>query len=202
MTVLQGLSPDLLNAADVSAYDLQALDNGGYVLTYSLGLEESFRSATVAAQTNGQVLTIPLAGRPHEFYVGGAPVNASFSLRGVTSTGAVKTVALTAVDGVISIGGAILDQFANDNRLTLQVNGLSQGQAVTVGIDTRQDVKYDLAAALDTVATSFAATTSGPTAVGVIATSEGRAEGFTIGSATFANGTGPSFVNIQITPQI
>ncbi|NLR73534.1 hypothetical protein HGI47_22045, partial [Novosphingobium sp. ERN07] len=33
-------------------------------------------------------------------------------------------------------------------------------------------------------------------------TSEGRAEGFTIGSATFANGTGPSFVNIQITPQI
>ena len=83
------------------------------------------RSASAA----GQTLSVPLIGRPTEFYVGSAPANATFQLTGFDNNGARITVALTPVDGQISITTAILDQFGNDNRLTLQIQGLNQGQS-------------------------------------------------------------------------
>lgn len=196
--MLQGVDSRLVNSeSDDLSFDLQALENGGYALTYNLPLEETSRGIGISAQANNQTLTIPIVGRPHEFYVGGAPANAAFALSGVDNSGAQKFVALTVEDASIAITTPILDQFLYDNRLTLVITGLTQGQSFTVGVDARQDVYYDLADALAPVATSFTALAFG---LGVIAAPVGRAEGFAIGSAVYANGTGPSSVSMQFNP--
>jgi hypothetical protein len=197
VTVLQGISSDLLNSvSDDVSYDLQALDNGGYVLTYGLQAEEEESQATVTASASGQTLTVPLIGRPTEFYVGSAPAGATFALAGLDSNGTRITVALTPVDGQISITSAILDQFSNDNRLTLQVKGLNQGESANVYVSTNPEWYYDVSAPLANVASSSIIGSGG---VGAIFAAQGRAETFHVDSVSYANGTGPTFALLQIT---
>lgn len=198
VTVLQGLSPDLLNAEEIITYDLQALAGGGYALSYVLGLENVGRFATATAFASNAPVNLLITGRPQAFYVSSAPANASFALSGIGTNGATTTVALTKdAFGEILITKAILDQFSVDNRLSLQVSGLNAGQSVDVSISAKQDVTYSQTAALVDVASSFTANAGGSA---VIATPTGRPEAFHIDSASFANGTGPSIVIMQITP--
>lgn len=198
VTVLQGLSQEVLNAPDVSSYDLQALAGGGYALTYALGLESGGRGATVTASGQGQTFRLFVVGRPDAFFVQSAPANASYALLGLGNNGQLVTVALTPDEfGRIQITQAILDQFSIDNRLNLQVTGLTQGQSVNLSISIEEDVRYDPAAALVDVPISSVVSASG---VGLISTGSGRPEVFSIDSATFANGTGPSSVIMEFTP--
>ncbi len=200
VTVLQGISADLLRLPESdndASYDLQALDNGGYVLTYALQGEEGGQSATVTATAPDQALFVQIVGRPTGFYVGSLPANATFSLSGPDNNGNLATVALTPENGYIRITRDILDQFGNDNRLNLVVSGLNQGESAFVGINTQQEVRYDPAAAFDTVTTSFTVQANG---VGIIATGEGRPEAFHIDSASYANGTGPALCSCRSRP--
>ncbi|NLR73525.1 hypothetical protein HGI47_22000, partial [Novosphingobium sp. ERN07] len=198
VTVLQGLSPDLLNAADISSLDLQALDNGGYALTYALGFESAGRNAVVTANAANQTFGLTVVGRPEAFFVGSLPSNAQFALMGIGNDGLSRTVPLTVGEfGEIRITNAVLDQFQIDNRFTLQVSGLTQGQSGNIFISTLQDVSYAPGTALANVTSALVANSDGFSA---IATGSGRAESFHIDSASFANGTGPSIVLMQITP--
>ncbi|MCW3798882.1 hypothetical protein OMW55_13820, partial [Sphingomonas sp. BN140010] len=200
VTVLQGISSDLLKGEfDDVSYDLRALDNGGYVLTYGLVPEtEAWRHATVTASASGQTMSVPLVGSPSDFYIFSSLTSsgATFSLAGLDNNGQPTTVALTLVDGHIQITAATLDQFSNDTRLSLVVKGLSQGERIEVDIETHQEWRYDPSAALDNVATSYIVNTNG---IGVIATGLGRPEAFHVDSASYANGTGPTSAQLQIT---
>ncbi|WP_157573347.1 VCBS repeat-containing protein [Novosphingobium sp. AAP83] len=197
VTVLQGLSPDLLNSLDVLSYDLQALAGGGYALTYSLEPESGGRYATVTATVPNETIFLVVAGRPEALFFDSPPANARFALVGVGNGGAQQTVALTPdAFGRVQITQSILDQFGIDNRMNLQITGLNQGQSVGVFIESQQDLSYSQTAALVDVPTS---TTVLPNGFGFIATTSGRAETFQIDSASYANGTGPTSVGMLIT---
>ncbi|WP_336951649.1 Ig-like domain-containing protein [Sphingobium aromaticivastans] len=187
--LLRGISQQLINSEnDEQAFDLQALGNGGYALTYSLELEDVGRPIGF----NPQVTSTILVGQPTDIFIQSAPANAVFILAGLGNDGLTKTITLTPGNGRIEITQAMLDQFATDNRLTLNVAGLTTGQQVNVFVNALEDWHYDPAAALEHLSVSRTVANG----VGVIATPTGHPEGFHIDAAV---GT-PTFVNMQITP--
>ncbi|WP_327754525.1 Ig-like domain-containing protein (plasmid) [Sphingobium sp. SJ10-10] len=187
--LLRGISQQLIDSeSDEQAFDVQALANGGYALTYSLALEDVGRPAAFNPQSTGTILV----GVPTDIFIQAAPANAVFALAGLGTDGQARTVTLTPVNGRVEVTQAMLDQFAIDNRLTLTVGGLTTGQTANVVINALEDWHYDPAAALEQISVSRAVTNG----VGVLATPTGHPEGFHIDAVV---GT-PTFVNMQITP--
>lgn len=186
--LLQGVSARLLDSdSDDLGFDLQALDNGGYVLSYSLGAEEP----GITANLNFNLPQTLIVGRPTEIYVGTPPANASFALMGLGTDGTSRTVALTVVDGRIEVTPDMLAQFAFDDRLSFRVNGLTSGQGLSATIYAVEEQHYDPAAASQAVSASSLVGQNGI----VVLAAAGYTESFRIDSAS---GT-PTSVNVQIT---
>jgi hypothetical protein len=201
VTVLQGVS-DLVKGGEVESLSLAALENGGYALSLAVELESYGHDATLTASAAGQTFTIPLAGRPSELFVShisGATTLPSFALRGTGADGQPLSVALTLTQGSLKVTQAILDRFAVDNRFTVVVTGMPQGQAIGVHTIVAQDVNYRLDSALHDISRSVTATASGTQGIGLLSATEGRAEVFQVGSATFASGATPAHI-LLITP--
>jgi Ca2+-binding RTX toxin-like protein len=188
-TILQGLSSTLLAHSDnVGAFDLAALQGGGYALSYSVEQQRFSHSVTISGLPSGGGQGVQVVGRPTVITIGNAPPGASFALNGV---------ALTVQNGTITITQAILDQIGVQDRTFLQVSGVAQGQTATFLIQSAQDAAYDPASALhDVIRTvnvnSAAGATSGGATLGLPTT--GRAESFHIDTATFAAGANHTYL--------
>ena len=190
VVTLQGIAADLLDdIGDDQAFDLQALANGGYVLTYALALEETTNFITL----NPTHFTAAIVGRPAEIFITSAPDTVSYSLNGVGNDGLPKSISVTPVDGMIPVTREMLDQFGVDNRITLFANGLTQGQTVQLYLNSLEDVRYDPAAALHDVVVNGTVNAGG---IGVLGSPAGRVEAFHVDAAA---GT-PTFVVMMITP--
>ncbi|MET0241742.1 MAG: Ig-like domain-containing protein [Sphingobium sp.] len=192
ITLLQGVAEQLVNnAGDDSTYDLTALANGGYALAFTLSHDTSYRNVTLT----GQVAQASITGEPTNIYIYQAPPGATFSLQGVGTDGAVRSVALTFEESRIQITQSILDQFAVDNRLTLVAGGLAAQQSVNLTIEAKVDVIYDTDVAL--IQTSLT-TTVRPNGIAAIGVPSGRVESVHIDSAS---GT-PTAVVLVLNPTI
>jgi hypothetical protein len=189
VTLLQGITEELLEQIDeVGSYDLQALANGGHVLTYSLSMADVFTNVTLTQQ----VPTMLIVGRPSSIQVDPSLTNVTYLLRGLNESGALINVAVTPVDGRIAVTQDILDQFAVDNRLSLVGNGFTAGQQTYVFVSAGADVTYDLDADLVDIAASA---TVQPSGTGVLNLPGTRSEVFHIDGTS---GT-PTFVTMQVT---
>jgi hypothetical protein len=196
VVLLQGFAPELLSqVGDNGAIDLQALDDGGYALAFSMISGESSHSGTVSYNAAQPSQTIPFTGRLEQIVINNAPGNVSFALQGLSSTGVTTLVPVTVVDGKIQLTQAIFDQFGFDNRLSLMVNGLTSGQSVTATGTVLEDVVYDPAAPL----VDLHVTRDVVNNLAVLFTPVGRPEAFHVDSVTYANGS-PTFVLMTITP--
>ncbi|AOR80889.1 Ig-like domain-containing protein [Novosphingobium resinovorum] len=192
ITLLQGVSEQLIaDAGDDSAYDLTALANGGYALAFTLAQDSSYRNIVLS----GQAPVAPIVGEPTDIYVYDAPAGATFALRGLDGSGAVHTVMLAVEGGRIQITQAILDQFAVDNRLALQLGGVPAQQNVMIAIEAKVDAIYDTAAPLDTAILTATVQQGG---IAVLGSPEGRVETLHLDSVT---GT-PAAVVVTITSTI
>lgn len=191
VTLLDGIPQAALDAEDL-AFDLQALEGGGYALSYALQLE-SYGSPFVVG-TSG---TIGIVGRPVEFYVGGAPASATFMLVGTGNNGLTLQTPLSPDEnGTIHVTQAILDLYAVDNRFTLVASGTQPGQ---YSIVTVQDVVYDPESALVEIDRTFT-TAANQTSIGITGgrlpdgTTGTRAEAFHVDT----NGVTPTQATFQI----
>ncbi|MEE4453563.1 Ig-like domain-containing protein [Novosphingobium resinovorum] len=190
ITLLQGVTEQLLDQIDeVGSYDLQALANGGHVLTYSLSMEQIGTNVSLSQAAP----TMLIIGIPSSIQVDASLSNVSYMLRGLNASGVLINVAVTpSSDGRIEVTQALLDQFAVDNRLTLVASGFTSGQQTYAFAVSSADRIFDLDAALvDTTATA----TVQSSGVGVLNLPSTRSEVFHIDSAS---GT-PTFVTMQIT---
>ncbi|MFT4055048.1 MAG: Ig-like domain-containing protein [Novosphingobium sp.] len=190
VTLLQGITEQLLDRVDeVGSYDLQALANGGHVLTYSLSMELIGTNLPLS-QAAPSMLII---GVPSSIQVDVFATNVRYVLRGLDANGNLVNVSvMPSVDGRIEVTQDILDQFAVDNRLSLVASGLTSGQQVYAFAVSSADRIFDLDA--DLVDTSVTATVQS-SGVGVLNLPGTRSEVFHIDSAS---GT-PGFVTMQIT---
>ncbi|MEO7691397.1 MAG: hypothetical protein ABIS51_19090 [Sphingomonas sp.] len=202
VTVLQGLSNTLTaHGENLASFDLVALGNGGYALSYAMAHKSFGHAVTLTAAVANQTLAIPIVGRPTSFIINSAPAGASFDLAGTGNGGTPVTIPLTVQNGAITITQAILDQLGIDNRMTLRVTGVPQNGSIQVGINVQEDVSYDSSSALHSI--SRGATATGPqgatSGTAVLSVPDARAESFHIDSAIFAAGATPSYLLI-ITP--
>jgi hypothetical protein len=194
VTLLQGLSTNLTaHGNHVGSVDFAALANGGYALSYAIELESFAHIARIPTETAGQTLPIPVVGRPTSFFVASTPANAVFTLVGTGNGGTPVSVPLTVQNDTITITQAILDQFGIDNRMTLQVTGLTAGQSANVSVQTVEDVTYDPAGPLHDIVRSAIATLGYNQGGALLSSPTGRAEAFHIDSATFAAGGAHSY---------
>ena len=190
VVTLDGVAPNLLeDANEIGSFDLQALANGGYALTYALTLETAAHSVNFTLQQPSAVLV----GQPTEIYINAAPGTATFSLVGLGGDGTQKVVNLAVVGSVIEIDKAILDQFANPNRVSLRVNGLTTGQTAATTVVVEQIQYFDSATPVHNVTVSSAVAANGFSVLAAVST-DGRGEAFKIDSAT---GT-PANISLQV----
>lgn len=177
--LLDGISPRLI-AADEPAFDLQALANGGYVLSYAVERPEVYQQAVLG--NNGSVLIV---GEPTYIGIGGTTTGVTFTLNGLDASGAIKSVQVTPIGGAIEVTRELLDQFALDHRLSLSVTGVVTGQTIQAYINAEQVQQYDPTAALTTVTVNANVAPNGFVAI----TAPGsNTESFQISGAT-ATGT-------------
>ncbi|MBB3927098.1 hypothetical protein GGR43_002821 [Sphingobium jiangsuense] len=193
VVVLQGLADSLLRSDDIDSFDLQALDNGGYVLTYVAEMNEVDRPLFF----NGPASTGPIIGRPTDISFSGSIGGATIMLHGTGNDGLAKAVQLYPDGTHVQITQEILDQFGIDNRFTLAVSGLPAGQQVAAYYTALEDVRYDTTAALQDVSISRATLQLAPNIFGaVLSVPDGRVESFHID----AMGGTPTAVNLMINP--
>ncbi|WP_172799943.1 hypothetical protein, partial [Croceicoccus bisphenolivorans] len=177
------LSDQLTNADGVEGFDLTALDNGGYALSYEVELETYGEFMTLG---NPPLQTVSIVGRPSEIFVGNT--DATFQLRGFAANGSPITITLDVVDGVISLGEGFFDQFGYDDRFTLIVSNPSA--PFDLFITSTQTATYTSDNPLTEVDVTAA---SGPSPVpgasqAILSSLDGRVEAFHIESATPASG--------------
>ena len=202
VTVLQGLSDTLVTHGDnLTSFDLVALGNGGYALSYAIAQPSFSHWVNITAVVANQTLSIPVVGHPTSFTINAAPVGATFALVGTGNGGTTVTIPLTVQNGSIAVTQAILDQLSIDNRMTLRVTGVPQSSSVQLTVNVQEDVTYDSSSALHGVSRSSIATgapgaTSGNASLAV---PNARAETFHVDSATYAAGAAHTYLLI-ITP--
>ena len=204
LLVLLANVPDTLihqqdNGAEAKTIDLTPLDGGGYALTYAMQLTGA--SHFVSTTGNGQPITIAVAGRPVEIDIGQLPAGATIYLSG-TVNGSQVLVPLTVVDGVIEITRAQLAQFTVEGRYAIQIQGVANGQQVTLTVNSLQMFLYDPDAPLHSEAASSTVVNGAAT----LAVLHGRVEAFDVESVTpsgspnyflfIAPAQGPQSINI------
>lgn len=202
--VLQGLQERIAALGDnIQSYDLEALANGGYALTYSVDPTQFSKVISVTAPASGGPFSMAYVGAPAELRITGAGPNAVYSLVGVGLDGQVTAVQLTpAADGTIQVSASLLSQFDAPGRTNIAVANATPSATVTLSVDVLQVVSVDLAAPLQSQAVSqFDVGGQGVSGAGSVmrglAGSEGRIEGFHIDAATYA-ATGPRLYQLVI----
>jgi len=195
VTTLQGISSVLTDHGDqLISGDIAALENGGYALAFGLQLPSFTRYAPLTGQSGVSTLGVPIIGRPEKIIVGTPPQGATFALTGTATNNQVTTIPLTVANGQIQITQAILNQFSIDDRMTLQVSGLAQGQTLGVTVQVSEDVRYDPASSLHSVARTVTVPQNGTSGSGVLAIASGRVEAFHVDPPTFASGVPHSYL--------
>jgi hypothetical protein len=147
VVILQGISRFARDAEEVS-YELTALDNGGYALTFGVEHETVGRSFNSNIAARGTV-QFAIVGEPSLISVVNAPAGSTFSLRGLNASNVPVSEVLLVVNGEIVITQNILDRFSNDSRLTIAVTSpsLSAG-SVSLFVETEATQYVDEAASL------------------------------------------------------
>ena len=199
VTVLQGLSDTLVSHGDaLASFDLVALGNGGYALSYAMAHESFSQWVYLTTGAANQTSAIPIVGHPSSVTVASAPAGAIFSLVGTGNAGAAVTIPLTVQNGSIVITQAILDQLSVDNRMTLLVGGVPQSTVIQIAVNVQEDVRYDSSSPLHSVSrsTTVAGAPSAAWGSAVLAVPNARAESFHIDSATFATGAAHTYLLI------
>ncbi|WP_221774187.1 beta strand repeat-containing protein [Novosphingobium flavum] len=197
--ILSGLSPVLAELGDrVGSTDFTALDNGGSALAWNVERVSSSQgfAATTGAGSNGISQTL-IVGVPQTIVLGVSTPTAgiTYQLRGTGMGGTLTNVAVTPVNGVITITQAILDQFLYDDRLSLVVTG-TPGASYSYTAYFDYDRSYDLGSTLNTLTLSGTPVTSGSTTLVSFGSPLGRNESFHLLTAAQ-----PTSVQISITPQ-
>ena len=198
VVVLEGIPSWAVRNTDLlDGWDLAALDNGGYALTFALERESATRFFTFNGTSNGSgaanTISLLIPGVPQEIFVNFATGTPSFALRGIQN-GSLATVPVTLVNGRIEITQAILDSFSVDNRLTLIINGVGSGQQINFGVTAEFDVYYDTEAPLANITVNTLANGGG----GLTLSPPGRPELFDLDQ--FTPGASGAFFNLIITP--
>lgn len=196
VTLLGGIPAAALTDEDL-AFDLQALDNGGYVLTYATAPERSGFGYQLGGSASNAVTVV---GRPTEFYVNGALEGVTFTLIGTGNDGFGLQLELTPdQNGVMRVTQDILDQYAVDNRFTFLAMGLTTPIQFSMGIV--RDVVYDPDSPLQAIErTITTGENSGSVGIGAGRLPDGttglRAEAFHVDT----HGVTPSQVSFTIIP--
>jgi hypothetical protein len=195
VVILSGVPAGALGNAGGSTgqYAIAALASGGYEVSYAI------TDAATAANFSGLVLTgssataqtFGLIGIPQSFtFTGSNLAGLTISLVGLNGVGDEYVVPLTlGSNGSVTITASMLADFANPERLTLQVGGLANGASVTVQGVAQDDWTFPQSAATRTENLAFTANANGAGGyTAVIGVSDGRAQAFRITSATGAVG--------------
>jgi Ca2+-binding RTX toxin-like protein len=200
IVTLQGVSSAFTHPEHMESFDLVALDDGGYALSYALGLDQYHTASTLTASAANQTLSAPIVGRPLQIGVQTFdPQGVTYALFGTGNNGQPITIPVTPVNGVISVTQAILDQLGVDDRMTLLISGVPQNQSVTLSTDVVQDVTYDPASAVHSVARSVTTSSSGTSVGAALSVSSGRAEGFHVNAPSFVDGVPHNYI-MMVTP--
>ena len=166
-------------------------------MTYAMQLTTA--THVIQATGDGQPINGGVAGRPIEIIVNQLPAGATIYLSG-TVNGTQVFVPLTVIDGQIEISREMLNQFTVEGRYGVQVQGVANGQQVSLTVTSEQMFLYDTGGPLDSEAASQTVNANG---VGVLAVLHGRVEAFDVESVTpqGANANYLLFINPALGPQ-
>jgi len=172
------------NGDEIADYDLTALDDGSYALTYAIAAPTVFKD--VYAVPNTQPFSAFIVGEPVTITFFQAPAGAVYTLNGTGNDGLPNSVLLNLVDGEIVITQDILDQFSVDDRFGFTISGFAAGSDIGFRIEVKQTVSYDSFSALQEFAVnSDAELAPNGTASATLYHTAGRTEAFHIDSVTF-----------------
>jgi hypothetical protein len=195
VVLITGVPPIVLGnaAGSTGQYAIAALANGGYQISYAVtdAATGADFSGLVLTGGNATVQSFNLVGIPQSFtFTGGGLSGLTISLVGLNGVGNEYVVPLTlGSNGEVVITASMLADFANPERLTLQVGGLANGASVTVATVAQDDWVFAQAAATHTENLAFTANANGSGGYSaVIGVTDGRAQSFQITSATAVSG--------------